>query len=130
MGRQSLVLATSEKSLLPLLIPARDLDQLPGHLIRALVERIQRMGLPDTVSQQEISRMDPFFYGKTASRSVLGSMNDFAENLKFTHHINENWSLVDMMDQLGDMPCRPLDWKYPSEKAQELLIESSLRVLN
>ena len=130
LGRQPLVLAVSEKSLLPLLMPARDLDQLPAQLIRTLIERLRRMELPETVIRQEISRMDTFYYGKTASRSVLGSMNDFTENLKFTHHISEDRSLVDMMDRLGDMPCKPLDWKYPSEKARELLNENLLRVLN
>ena len=44
--RQPLVLAVSENSLLPLLMPARDLDQLSGHLMRTMAERIQRMGLP------------------------------------------------------------------------------------
>lgn len=128
--RRPLVLTVSEKSLLPLLMPARDLDQLPGHLMRALVERVQRMGLPDTVLQQEISRMEPFIYGKTASRSILGSMNDFADNLKYIPGIHSDWGLVDMIDWLGDMPCGSIGYKYPSERARELLMENSLKILN
>ncbi len=127
--RRPLVLAISEKSLLPLLVPARDLDQLPDHLMRALVERIQRMGLPDTVIRQEMSRMEPVFYGKTANRSVLGSMNDFAYILKTMPRIHPDWGLVDMMDSLGDTPCSPLGYQFPSEKAEELLREGSIRVL-
>ncbi len=127
--RRPLVLAVSEKSLLPLLVPARDLDQLSNHLMRALVERIQRMGIPDTIIRQEMSRMEPFFYGKTANRSVLGSMNDFAYLLKTIPRVHPDWGLVDMMDSLGDTPCSPLGYQFPSEKAGELLREGSIRVL-
>lgn len=127
--RQPLVLTVSEKSLLPLLIPARDLDQLPGHLMRTLIERLQKMELPETVIRQEIARMDPFSYGKTANRSVLGTMNEFASMLKYASRSHPDWGLVDMMDWLGDTPCSPLGYQFPSEKAEELLREGSIRVL-
>ena len=126
--RQPLVLAVSEKSLLPLLVPARDLDQFASRLTHALVERLQRLGLPDTVIRQEISRMDQFFYGKTANRSVLGTMNEFASMLKYTSRSHPDRSLVDMMDWLGDTLCSPLGYQYPSEKAEDLLRESSIRI--
>jgi len=127
--RQPLVLAVSEKSLLPLLVRARELDQLPEHLMRTLVERLQRLGLPETVIRQEISRMVPFSYGKTANRSVLGTMNEFTFMLKYASGDHPDWSLVDMMDWLGDTLCSPLGYKYPSEKTEELLREGAIRVL-
>ncbi len=127
--RQPLVLAVSEKSLLPLLIHARKLDQLPGRLMRTLVERLQRMGLPETVMRQEITRMDPFSYGKTASRSVLGTMNEFTFMLKCTSSNYPDLNLVDMMDWLSNTLCSPLGLQYPAEKAEELLRESSIHVV-
>jgi len=130
MGRQPLVLAVSERSLLPLLMPARDLDNLPDHLTQTLIEKLQGMGIPETTIRQEISKMDPLIFAKTANRSVLGSMNDFTDQVKFTHHIHEDWSLVGMMDRLGDMPCKPIQYKYPSEIAKALLKEHSLQLLN
>ena len=99
MGRQPMVLAVSERSLLSLLMPARDLDQLPGRLIRTLLEKLKRMGVPETTIRQEVSKMDPVIYAKTASRSVLGSMNDFTDMVKFTHHVRADWTLLDWMDQ-------------------------------
>lgn len=127
--RQPLVLTVNEKSLLPLLIPARDLDQLPGHLIRTLIEKLQRMVLPETVIRQEIARMEPFSYGNTANRSVLGTMNEFASMLKYASKSHPDWGLVDMMDWLGNTLCSPLGYKYPSEKAEEILREGAIRIL-
>lgn len=130
MGRQPLILAVSERSLLSLLMPARELDQLPGHLTRTLVEKLQRMGVSETTIRQEISKMDPVIYAKTASRSVLGSMNDFTDMVKFTHHVRTDWDLLDWMDYLGKVPCKPIGYKYPSEIAKALLKEQSLQLLN
>jgi hypothetical protein len=128
--RQPLVLAVSERSLLPLLMPARDLDQLPDHLTRTLIEKLLRMEIPEATIEQEVAKMDPLLYGKTASRSVLGSMNDFTDNVKYTLRIREQWSLQDWMDWLSDMPCKPIQYKYPSEVARALLKEHSLHLLN
>ncbi len=129
-GRQPLILAVSDRSLLSLLMPARELDQLPGHLTRTLIEKLQRMGVPETTIRQEVSKMDPVVYAKTANRSVLGSMNDFTDMVKFTHHIRTDWDLLDWMDYLDNVPCKPIGYKYPSEIAKALLKEHSLQLLN
>jgi len=130
MGRQPLVLAVSERSLLSLLMPARELDQLPGHLTRTLIEKLKRMEISETTIRQEVSKMDPLIYAKTASRSVLGSMNDFTDMVKFTHHVRPDWNLLDWMDYLGEVPCKPIGYKYPSEIAKAMLKERSLQLLN
>lgn len=130
MGRQPLILAVSERTLLSLLMPARKLDQLPGILTRTLIEKLQRMGIPETTIRQEVSKMDPAVYAKTASRSVLGSMNDFTDMVKFTHHVRTDWDLLDWMDYLGEVPCKPIGYKYPSEIAKAMLQEHSLQLLN
>jgi len=130
MGRQPLVLAVSERSLLSLLMPARELDQLPGHLTRTLIEKLKRMEISETTIRQEVSKMDPLIYAKTASRSVLGSMNDFTDMVKFTHHVRPDWNLLDWMDYLGEVPCKPSGYKYPSEIAKAMLKERSLQLLN
>ena len=69
-------------------------------------------------------------HGKTANRSVLGTMNEFASMLKYTSRNHPDWSLINMMDWLGDTLCSPLGYQFPSEKAEELLKENSLRVVN
>ena len=127
MGRQPLVLAVNEGSLLPLLMPARDVDQLGEHLVRTLIENLERTGIPEAIIGQEISNMNPVIFGKTSSRSVLGSMNDFADQVKFMHHVREDWSLVEWMDYLGAMPCKAIQYKYPSEVARELLMGQTCR---
>lgn len=73
-------------------------------------------------------KMDQFFYGKTASRSVLGTMNEFTLMLKYTSRSHPDRSLVDMTDWLSDTLCSPLGYQFPSEKAEDLLRESAIRI--
>ena len=49
--------------------------------------------------------MDPLSYGKTANRSVLGTMNEFTFMLKCTSSNYPDLNLVDMMDWLSNMLC-------------------------
>jgi hypothetical protein len=57
-------------------------------------------------------------------------MNDFTDMVKFTHHVRTDWGLPDWMDYLGNVPCKPIGYKYPSEIAKTLLKEHSLKLLN
>jgi hypothetical protein len=72
----------------------------------------------------EISHFDQVQYSKTASRSVLGSQNDFAWHFQMMAEdakSKSNLSLSKAELQLSQMPCKPIDYGFPSEAAKELL---------
>lgn len=79
---QQLVIAMSERSLLSVLVPARGAGEI-GHRIRdAVGELLVAIGVPAALAAQETSAMEEIRIGATASRSVLGCMNDAVVQLR------------------------------------------------
>jgi len=82
-GHQRLVLCVSERSLLSLVLPARDLRQLPSRLPDAVRSLLERLGIPSEIAEPEIAAMLPIAVGLTRNRSVVGSMVDLAREAAF-----------------------------------------------
>lgn len=121
--RQPLVLAVSERSLLAVVLPARDLPNLPRHFLRAVRERLQRIGVDEAAIELELACLSPLAFGVTRNRSVLGSINDFVFQLKAraAHPLGRDWTHQSFEDELGEIPCSPLEYRYPVEAARQLL---------
>jgi hypothetical protein len=79
---QRLVLAMNERTLLVALVPARGVREF-GHRLRdAVGELLLAIGLPAARVAQETAAMKELRIGATASRSVLGCMNDATLQLR------------------------------------------------
>jgi len=121
-----LVLCVSERTLLPVLLPARELATLGQRLAPAVSEVLRALGVPAQEVQDEERRMAEVVVGKTVSRQVLGSMTDFAWLLDA--HLD--WrALVDISAGLADTPCSPLVLSNPREATVELFRRGSLSVV-
>jgi len=126
-SRQRLLLLVSEKSLLSILTPARDVKELPERLAETVAARLRRLGIDDAVVAAEIGAMSVVAVAKTADRSVTGQMVDFAKHL--TYYMPENgwseWDLQAAEGKLAQMPCRasgPFDKViFPRDAALRLL---------
>lgn len=77
-GRQPVVMLTSERSLLTVLLPARDLDRLPRDFLGAARDLLQGIGATPDQIDAELLQMADITFGHTTNRSVLGSMNELA----------------------------------------------------
>lgn len=78
-GHNQFVLATSERSLLALLLPAKELrEKLAPNLKAALCTLLESLGIWREAIHREIAAMAPVTFGRATNRRVLGSMNDFA----------------------------------------------------
>lgn len=121
--RQPLVLAVSERSLLAVVLPARDLRNLATHFLRALRERLERIGIAEAAIEREMACLRPLAFGVTRSRSVLGSLNDFVFQLKAraAHPLGRDWTPQSFEDELGEIPCSPIGYQCPVEVACRLL---------
>jgi hypothetical protein len=76
---QQLVLCVSERSLLSLVLPARQARSLPQRLALALPELLAAIEVPNACIEAELRAMHAASrVGTTASRSVLGSMNQLS----------------------------------------------------
>ncbi len=103
--RQPLLLLVSALTLLPIVIPGRDVRTLPTRLGELVRRRLQRLDVLGEWIDAELAAMVPVAVAKTASRSVLGVMNDFAHGIPY--YLSRGWdenSLPLVGDKLADTP--------------------------
>lgn len=74
-GRSRFVLCVSERTLLPVILPAREYRTLPARLLPEIVWMLERIGVSSEIAEAEMGAMKPVTIGRTKSRVVLGSMN-------------------------------------------------------
>ena len=122
-GHHRLVLCTNERSLLCVVVPAKDLPRLPERLVQSLAQLLRRIGVPPSVVAKEVREMQWVRFDRTASRSVLSSMNDFAIAAHWFFRRPANVVYLDELDwRLSETPCGPLDYQEPRERARQLLL--------
>lgn len=125
--RQPLLILVSSTSLLPLLVPARDVQGLPGRLPALVRLRLFRLGIDAATIDAEIRAMSPVTVAPTADRSVVGTMVDFA--FAVPYHLDAGaWdekTLPATEDWLAQTPCRASKRDdrviFPDRKAPVLL---------
>ena len=125
--RQPLLLLVSSASLLPMLLPARDVRGLPGKLGALVAARLRRCGVDVRAVDAEQQAMDPVVIGPTVDRSVLGIMVDFAKAVPY-HLEAGRWNddTLELVEaRLAETPChaaRSADRViFPEKKAPDLL---------
>jgi hypothetical protein len=125
--RQPLLLLVSSVSLLPMLLPARDVRGLPGTLGALVAARLRRCGIDARAINAEQQAMHPVVIGPSIDRSVLGIMVDFARALPY-HLEPGQWNedTLELVEgRLAETPChatRSADRViFPERKAPDLL---------
>ena len=76
-----LVLLVSESTRLPVVLPAREISTLAQRIPDAIVHALRELGIDPGVIEEEREAMTEIAYARTASRSVLGTMNEFILHL-------------------------------------------------
>ena len=107
--KPQLVLLVNERTLFPVVMPlapaATVMKRFPGSLRDILNAR----GIPAEFIEFETAAMAEGRYAKTASKSILGVMNDFVYNLKFRHDYhgitNPMWLALEL-SQTASGPLR------------------------
>ena len=125
--RQPLVLLVSARSLLPILVWARDVETLPMRLPELVRGRLTRLGVASKWIEMEIEAMNPVRVGKTVDRAVLGIMVDFAKSLPYhgTADVRKPEGLWELETWLEETPCyvsrRFEDTIFPDQATPNLL---------
>jgi hypothetical protein len=125
--RKRLLLLVSARSLLPILIPARDVRSLPERLPKLVEQRLTRLGVQHPWIAAEVNAMSPVVVAKTSSRSVVGILVDFA--FMAPYHLEAgNWdetTLPFVEARLAKTPCfagrRDEDTVFPEQATAKLL---------
>lgn len=124
-GHKQMVMATSERSLLTVLLPAPELrESLVLNLCDVTSMLLLEIGVDKERTAREVEAMQPAAYARTASRSVLGSMNDFAVAVGW--HMQDRLRPMEIMLRLADTPMSAIreagrDFGRPAAVARALL---------
>jgi hypothetical protein len=115
-GRHRLVLCTSERTLLSVVVPAKDLPGLPSRLTWSLVTLLRHLRVPPPVIAAEVRAMEHVRFDRTANRSVLGMMNQFSQAVDDLFRRPLSVVYLDEIDrQLSRELCRSIEWRTPAE---------------
>ena len=119
-----LIIFVNEKSLITVAIPVWESNNLVPLFRIRVANLLGMIGVHPKDIANEISHFDQIQYSKTASRRVLGSLNDFAWHYQMMAEevkSKADLSLSKAELKLSQLPCKPLDYRFPSEVAKELL---------
>ena len=111
--RPQLVLCVSERTLLPVVIAARDGRLLVPRLHEGVGQTLRALGVAEAAVVAEEDAMMNAVIGKTVSRQVLGSMNDFVCLLD---SYRGTGTLLDVSLRLAETPCGPLRMNSPRDE--------------
>ena len=121
-----LLLFVNERSFLTVAIPGEEVKFILPQLRQRVDDLLERFNVPNRLVIAEIRNMDSVLITKTASRSLLGSMNDIA----FNYQVMVQYDETDRIQNLGklelnlsSMPHKPLDYGFPIDIALKLLKE-------
>jgi len=119
-----LIVIMCEKTLLTVAIPAWESEELVPLFRMRLANLLGMIGLHPKDIESEINHYDQAQFCKTTSRSALGSLNDFVWHYQMM--VDEargilNLNLSEAELKLSRVPCKPIDYRYPSEAAKKLL---------
>ncbi len=114
------LLLLSERSRLPVLLSARDIHSFERRFLQTLPKVLAEIGVPSHQIDRELTLMQPLYFGKTADRSVLGTLNDFGFLAKHWLYPGD-LSLYEINLRLARAPCQPLQTKFPDKETRGLL---------
>jgi hypothetical protein len=122
-GRMQLVLCTSANSLLSVVFEARNVKtQIANNLCEGLEPLLVDLGISKSQVRAELDEMIEYHIGPTASRSILGSMNDFMGAIQYRMSAQPDYPLRQISRELSGIPCKgPLGYAFPSDRARMLL---------
>jgi len=125
--RKPLLILLSSRSLLPILMPDRDVRALPGRLPGLVAARLKRLRVASRLIDAETAAMAPVNIARTADRSVLGVMVDFAKSIPYSLERGgwDETTLRFVESRLAETPCYTSrgfeEVIFPELRAPELL---------
>lgn len=118
-----MALVVNERTLLPVLLPLAPAATLAQRFPVALRDVLRALDMPAQFIDSEIDGMSEVVYAKTANRSVLGVMNEFAYLAEGYRDQSGSIDPVALSLKLAGTPCGPL-YKgavFPDKALRELV---------
>ena len=119
--RPQLIHCMNDRSLLSVLLPARESATFPSRLSDALRHFLLRLGVSSEVAGYEHEAMSEFVVAPTNNRSILGCTRDAELALAYAVESGRYRSLEELQWHLTEHIHRPTGYRHPGELAVELL---------
>jgi len=123
---QQLALCMNERSLLVVVLPARDFKNVAPRFRAQVVSLLTRIGVPAAAVAAEEKAMSEFAFGPTANRRVLGCLNQAAMVLSYELENPRASSIAEMEDNLCGYIYSSCGYRQPRELALELFAASGV----
>jgi hypothetical protein len=101
-------LFVEEQTRLPMLMPLAPAATLLDRFPDVLRDVLQAQEIPRRFVDAELAEMGECTVAKTASRSVVGSMNEFKALARLYHRDEPDDGLLALSLRLSEVPCGPL----------------------
>lgn len=118
-----LIIFVSERTLVTVAVPAWEAEDLASLFRRRVRNLLMMLDVSQHAIERELGHYQEVRFAKTASRSVLGSMNDIAYNYQFIAERDSEEGTLSLSDaeyQLSRMPSIARDL-FPADAARDLL---------
>ena len=123
---QRLVLCMNERTLLLVVLPARDFKNVAPRFPAQVVSLLTRIGVPAPAVAAEEKAMLAFGLGTTANRKVLGCLNEAALVISYEFENPRFSSIAELEDHCSDYIYSATGYRQPRELAQELFAASGV----
>ena len=117
---RQLVICMSERTLLVVLVPARESKSLGERFREAATAQLRRVGVPHAAVEAEALEMSELAFGPTASRSLLGCLREAVFALSLELDRPRFSSLAGIEDYFSDYIYSTTKYRRPGELALEL----------
>ncbi len=123
--KPQVALFVNEWTLLPVFVPLAPAAKLAQRFPETLGRVLEALGTPLEFVLQEVGAMSEVSYAKTANRSVVGSMNDFAFLAEAGRAQGRGEDLVALSVHLASTPCSPLrkGYGFPDREVEAIVAQ-------
>lgn len=116
-----LILLVNEPTRLAAVLPARGISTLASRIPEAIAEVLRELGASDETVDLERRAMAEVRFDRTASRSVLGTMNDYIFLMQWSAARQSPRNLLGLAMDLNHTPVGPLKYERPDDAARRRL---------
>lgn len=110
---RQLVLCISERTLLPVVVAAKDAQHLPARLIGSLPAVLCALGIEEAVIAQEQVAMQAWQVNRSTSKKVLGSLNQLMFQLESQLQWHPHLTLNEHALRLAETPMKGVEYSSP-----------------
>lgn len=119
-----LVLCVSERTLLPVVVVAKDIKRLPQRVVEAVARVLHELRVQPSAIEAELAAMRTWHVGRTASKRVVGSVNELMFQLQSQLHHHPERSLLEQSLALAEVPMKGLE-HWSADRATSALFASA-----